>query len=172
MAVVPPPAVRAWAGCAADAAATLAPDLRWTRAEQRHITLQFLGPVADPPPVAGFVADAVRRREPFTATLGGGGAFPDPRRASVVWLGMRHGIDALIDLAVSLSSLSAEDRPYRPHLTLARVNRARDMRAVIAALDACGASPTWTVDEVVLFESDTRGDGAVHTEQARFRLVG
>jgi 2'-5' RNA ligase len=164
LAVVPPPSARAWADSAATSAERLVPDLRWTRLEQRHVTVQFLGPVADSALVAEFVADAVRLREPFTLTLGGGGAFPDPRRASVLWLGVREGLDALTDLALSVSSRSNEGRPFRAHLTLARADTPRDLRQAIAALDACGESEPWTVDEVVLFDSD----GSQHTELARF----
>ena len=42
--------------------------------------MQFLGAVPDVAPVAEFVADAARRRKPFTLSLGGGGAFPNARR--------------------------------------------------------------------------------------------
>jgi 2'-5' RNA ligase len=140
------------------------PDLRWSRPEQWHLTVKFFGPVPDADALAEFVADSVRAREPFTLDLGGGGAFPDPRRASVLWLGVREGSDALAALA--------DEHPFRAHLTLARARTRRDVRAAVAALDACGASSPWTVDEVVLFDSDTRPDGAVHTEQARFRLAG
>ncbi len=172
LAVVPPPAARAWAESAAHSAELLAPDLRWARTEQLHLTLQFLGPVDDLGPVAEFVTDSVRPRATFTLSLGGGGAFPEPRRATVVWLGVRDGRDELTDLAVSLASLSGEDRAYRPHVTLARRNRARDVRQVVDALDACGESEPWTVDEVVLFDSPLQADGLHHTEVARFRLAG
>ncbi len=58
-----------------------------------------------------------------------------------------------------------------PHLTLAHARtEARDLRQVVDALDAWGESDAWTVDEVVLFDSDRRTDGAVHTEHARFPL--
>jgi 2'-5' RNA ligase len=166
LAVVPSSSARAWAESAAHAAELLAPDLRWTRTEQRHITLRFLGAVPDLAPVAEFVAEAVLPRAPFTLSLGGGGAFPDARRASVLWLGVREGGDALTELATTLAD--PDERQFRAHLTLARVNTPRDLRQVIAALDACGESEPWTVDEVVLYESDR----STHTEQARFRLVG
>jgi 2'-5' RNA ligase len=169
LAVVPPRSARAWAGSAADAAASLMPDLRWSGPEQRHLTVKFFGPVPDADSVAELVAAAVHGQAPFIISLGGGGAFPNPRRASVLWLGVRQGSDALSDLA---APFAADDRPFRAHLTLARVTGTRDLRAVVAALDACGDSEPWTVDEVVLFESDTRPDGAVHTEQARFKLAG
>jgi 2'-5' RNA ligase len=168
LAVVPPAGPRAWAASAQNSAAAMVPDLRWTRSEQRHLTVHFLGAVPDVAPIAEFVAESARQREPFTLSLGGGGAFPSAHRASVLWLGVRDGSDELTDLALSLGSLSSEDRPYRPHLTVARVSKARDLRAAVAALDACGTSEPWTVDEIVLFESD----GSTHTEQARFRLAG
>jgi RNA 2',3'-cyclic 3'-phosphodiesterase len=166
LAVVPPPATRAWAESVANSAEAIAPDLRWTRTDQRHLTVRFLGHVPDLPPVAEFVADSVRRRSPFTLSLGGGGAFPGPRRASVLWLGVREGSDALSALAATVAE--PDDHPFRAHLTLARAKRPRDLRQVVDALDASGESEPWIVDEVVLFESD----GSTHTEQARFRLAG
>jgi 2'-5' RNA ligase len=87
----------------------------------------------------------------------------------VLWLGVREGGDAMADLAAPFAD---EDRAFRAHLTLARVSRARDLRPAIAAIDACGVSDSWTVDDVVLFDSDTRADGAVHSEVSRFRLAG
>jgi 2'-5' RNA ligase len=145
------------------------PDLRWTMPGQLHLTVKFFGPEPDADALAEFVTDAVRRRAPFSLSLGGGGAFPNARRASVLWLGVREDGGALTALAESLGPL---DRPYRGHLTLARAPKARDLRAAVAALDARGDSDAWTVDEIVLFDSETRSDGAVHTEIARFRLAG
>ena len=165
LAVVPPRAARAWAESAQNSAAAVAPDLRWSRPEPRHLTVKFFGAVPDLAPVARFVAESVLPRKPFTLSLGGGGAFPNARRASVLWLGVRQGSDALGELAAPFVD---DDRPFRAHLTLARVSKARDLRDVVAALDGCGESEPWTVDELVLFDSD----GATYSEQARFRLAG
>jgi 2'-5' RNA ligase len=169
LAVVPPPAARAWAAAARDSAAAVVPDLRWSRPEQWHLTVKFFGAAPDADALAASVADAVHAREPFTLSLGGGGAFPNQRRASVLWLGVQRGSDAL---AIVAAPFSDDDRPFRAHVTLARTSRSRDVRAAVAALDACGESEPWTVAEVVLYESDTRAEGAVHTEVARFRLAG
>ncbi len=94
---------------------------------------------------------------------------------------MREGSDALRELAGMIPS-EPDHVPYRAHLTLARVSRvrdsrggdarARDVRELVTALDALAPSPTWTVDDLVLFESTTHADGAVHTERARFKLAG
>lgn len=174
LAVVPPPAVLRWTDAAVDSARALGDGLRWTRTGQRHLTVQFLGPVGEPARLVESVSESVRRVPPFTLGLGGGGAFPNARRASVVWIGVREGSEAMRELAAAVASAPREpdDRPFHPHLTLARVNRARDLRVLVTALDALAPSPTWTVDDVVLFESTTHADGAVHTEQARFMLAG
>jgi RNA 2',3'-cyclic 3'-phosphodiesterase len=169
LAVVPPPAVIRWTESAVDSVRTDGDGLRWSRTDQRHLTVKFFGSVSEVVRLTESVAESLLRSGRFTLTLGGGGAFPNGRRASVLWLGVREGGDAFADLAAPFAD---DDRPFRAHLTLARVAKARDLRAVVTALDACGESEPWTVDEVVLFDSETRADGAVHTEVARFRLAG
>jgi 2'-5' RNA ligase len=141
------------------------PDLRWSRPERWHLTVKFFGRVPDAGSLAEFVADSVLPHEPFTLSLGGGGAFPNARWASVLWLGTREGSEALSSLAAPFAD---DDRPFRAHVTLARASKSRDVRDAVAALDACGESQPWTVDDVVLFESDR----SVHAEVARFRLAG
>jgi 2'-5' RNA ligase len=173
LAVVPPPAILRWTDSLADSARLVdRPDdgLRWTPTGQRHLTLRFFGRVADPTALTESVAESFQGFSRFTIVLSGGGAFPAIRRATVLWVGVQRGSDELGALAAAVAA--PDDRPYRAHLTLARARRARDVRAAVAALDVCGESDAWRVDEVVLFDSDTRPEGAVHTEQARFRLVG
>jgi 2'-5' RNA ligase len=166
LAVVPPLPVIRWTESLADSARAAGAELRWTRTEQRHLTVRYFGPMTDPIRRAESFTESFRRHEPFTISLGGAGAFPDARRASVLWLGVQRGSDELGALAATVAE--PDDRPFRAHLTLARANKPRDLRQVVAALDACGESVAWTVGEVVLFDSD----GSTHTEQARFKLAG
>ena len=126
--------------------------------------------------LAGSVTESVRRIAPFTVTLGGAGAFPSARRATVLWLGVSTGAEELGALAGAITAATAplgfvaDDRPFRPHLTLARSARARDLRALVEHLWTGPAGLPWTVERVVLFDSDTRADGAVHTEHNEFAL--
>ena len=76
----------------------------------------------------------------------------------------------MTDATVSLGYV-VEDRPFRPHLTIARASRPTDLRDAVAALDAAGPGPPWTASEIVLFESDTRPGGAVHTIVAALPLA-
>ncbi len=149
------------------------PELRWTPRAQWHLTLQFLGAVPDVDPLVDAVAAAASGVAPFPVRLGGGGAFAKPRSATVLWLGAAEGATPMGALAGAVTDATAslgfvpEDRPFRPHLTIARASRPADLRGAVATLDANGPGPAWTASEIVLFESDTRPDGAVHTVVAR-----
>jgi RNA 2',3'-cyclic 3'-phosphodiesterase len=153
------------------------PKLRWMPRAQWHLTLQFLGHLDDADAVVDALRAGVAADAPFTVRLGGGGAFAKARAGTVLWLGVRDGGDALHTLAAAVTVATAplgfvtEDRVYRPHLTVARAARPTDLRAAVSGLDAVGPGPTWTATEVVLFESDTRPDGAVHTVVARCPLA-
>jgi 2'-5' RNA ligase len=153
------------------------PKLRWTPRAQWHLTLQFLGPVHDVDALVDAVHAGVSGIAPFTVRLGGGGAFAKARAGTVLWLGAAEGGDAMGALGGAVMDATAplgyvaDERPFRAHLTVVRSARPTDLRGAIAVLDAAGPSPEWTASEVVLFESDTRPDGAVHTVIARVRLA-
>jgi 2'-5' RNA ligase len=176
LAVVPPPEVLRCTESTADPARRIDDGLRWTRPDQRHVTLQFLGAVPAVEGLAESVTDSVRGIAPFTVALAGAGAFPLARRATVLWLGVSTGAEELGALAAAIAAGTAphgfvtDDRPFRPHLTLARSARARDLRKVVEHLRTGPAGPPWTVERVVLFDSDTRAEGAVHAEHDGFAL--
>jgi len=155
--------------------------LRWMPPAQWHVTLRFCGRVPD----ADALARAVRASCAEVAPMGGlqlsgGGAFPKARHGSALWLGVVPGpsADALGALAAAVEAgcvdagLAPDDRPFRPHLTVARCSRAADLRPVVAAVGEDAIGPPWTVDHVCLMASDTRATGAVHTEVARIPLTG
>ena len=148
--------------------------LRWNRREQWHLTLRFLGPVPDVDALVGALRNALATAPAGGALqLGGAGAFPNARRASVLWFGVRSGGDALGAVAAAVESASVaigfapEPRPFAAHLTVARVPRSRDVTAVLAALGDDPVGEPWVVDDVVLIASDTRSTGAVYSEIAR-----
>jgi 2'-5' RNA ligase len=152
--------------------------LRWVRAEHMHLTLTFLGEVADArvPAVIEATATPVAL-SPFTIALGGLGVFPPERAPRVLWLGLVEGARPAIDLERELRTryvalgVEIEPRPYHPHLTLARWRDSRpsDRRlaegsaAVIARVD---------VGEAVLYQSRLGPDGPTYTALARASLGG
>lgn len=151
-------------------------ELRRTPRTQWHVTLQFLGPVAHAAPLVDALRTGVAAVRPFTVQLGGGGAFSRARAGTVLWFGVTAGAEAMTALAgavvraTATVGVAAEERPFRPHLTVARAARPRDLRPAVAALGGAGAGPEWTASEIVLFESETRAEGAVHSVVARVPL--
>jgi RNA 2',3'-cyclic 3'-phosphodiesterase len=126
-----PPAVRTEIAAATAGLRALAPEVAWVDEPLLHLTLKFL----DEQPEerldaiqAGLAEVAARHREPLLA-LGGIGAFPNFRRARIVWMGVvpEPRLELLHhDLEVAFEALGFEvdGRPFRPHLTLGRVKHA------------------------------------------------
>jgi 2'-5' RNA ligase len=151
--------------------------LRWAGRDQWHITLQFLGRVADADLVNDAVHEAVSRIAPFSAQFGGAGAFPSVAKANVLWAGVGEGVRATESLAQTVEQAlvplgyAPERREFHPHLTLARVNPPGDISVQVNALDQVIGEP-WEVDEVVVMYSLTRSAGAEYGVVARHGLTG
>jgi 2'-5' RNA ligase len=158
VAMVPPPAALAALVRAVDPLRGAYPDgVTWVPAERLHVTLAFLGEVADAGPVAAALREAVAGVRPFAARIAGGGAFPRAARPRVLWAGVEGdalpGLARVTRRAVRAAGVRLERAPYVPHVTVARVRTATlDGPAAVAALSAVEGEP-WTVDEVVLLRS-------------------
>ena len=138
--------------------------LRWAVTENLHLTIRFLG-ATDPtrvPDVVAAAEEAARTAAPFPVRLAGAGAFPDPDRPRVVWLGIVEGTAELAALAATLSDglaergWEADTRPFRAHLTLGRADGVPGAGRVVAALSdaAQRLDAAWTVDRLVVYRSD------------------
>ena len=104
------------------------PGLAWVAAEKLHLTMKFLGETSEDDAerlIAAANLVAARHR-PLEMTLGGVGAFPNFRRARVVWIGVESEprLELLhhdLEVACGDAGFEVEGRPFRPHITLARV---------------------------------------------------
>lgn len=145
-------------------------DVRWVRMDGLHVTLRFIGPTdarrLDAARAA--VQAAAAGFERFEVGLAGAGAFPNLGRPRVLWLGLSRGLEPLNELTGRLARALAEhgwphdDRPVRPHLTLARSDGVAAGSQVAARLVAAAAEFElgWSADRLVLFESQTGGGPA------------
>jgi 2'-5' RNA ligase len=126
--------------------------------ENWHLTLRFLGSI-DEVTLQRFVAqlDAVDLGTRFSMALGSMGAFPNPKRATVLWLGVPRGSDELSELAltceeaVQAAGMPPEDRPFRPHLTLSRIRPPADVSSLIQAFGDTGIA--WRCETMVVYRS-------------------
>jgi 2'-5' RNA ligase len=103
---------------------------RWVAADALHITLKFLGDVADSrvPAVGAALAVAVQGVPPFDIELGDLGAFPSVARPNILWVGARSGaplgeLHRRVDQGFLPLGFEAESRKFHPHVTVARVNK-------------------------------------------------
>ena len=175
---------RALADCASvlrQRADALAPHARigWVQPENLHVTTRFIGEVSDASGAA--IAGALQPELPmkaFDIVVGGVGAFPERGAAPrVLWAGIRAGekglaaLEAAVNARLGTCGVGPDARPYRPHVTLARVREPAGLRTD-ALLDGMterefGRS---RVEAITLFQSRTSPKGAVYTALHRMPL--
>jgi RNA 2',3'-cyclic 3'-phosphodiesterase len=148
--------------------------------ENLHVTLKFFA-AAEPaliPEIHAVATLAAARQTRDQLTLAGLGVFPHAQRPNVVWAGLAgpgaQTLGALArDLETSLEPLGfpREDRPFTPHLTLARV-KAKPPETLRELL-ACHTKTvfgTAAVDEIELIRSELGPDGPRYTVLERSPL--
>jgi len=152
----------------------------FVRPEAMHLTLKFLGDVerSRVPEIAAAVQEAVSPFRTFGFDLAEVGFFGSPRRPRVIWLGVQEpggtleGLAGAVDRALSaVLGFPPERRPFRAHLTLARVKKPPqgDLGRLLEPLRGRGAG-TETAGEVVLYRSELQPTGALHTALARAEM--
>lgn len=158
--------------------------VQWTAPENLHITLAFLGDMETHRlgEVCSAVDQACAEQAPFTLTWGGLGAFPHTRQPHILWVGITEGQDYLQHLHQQLEftlepiGYRAEARPYKPHLTLGRVGRNRQLVLTTPR----GNDPfktysenegdSWMVGEIHTMASDLSPSGPVYSVISRHPL--
>jgi 2'-5' RNA ligase len=164
-----------------DALAESAEGVKWVEAENLHVTLLFLGEVADRdlPAVCQAAARACRKHAPFALRVESLSCFGNPRRPRTIWVGVGDGTPQLCalhaDLETALLELGCyrrEDRPFTPHITLGRVKKELASEAFATALTkhAKWKGGVVDVDQVLVMSSELRSDGPEYTVLSRARL--
>jgi 2'-5' RNA ligase len=186
------PEVRARISRFLEGVESFAPEARWARAESLHVTLKFIGEQTQQQVEA--IAERLRRVEgnALEIRFAGYGYFPTAKAPRVFWIGIQAGpqladLAANIDVAVAELGIPREDRPYSPHLTLARGGPGRrsgspkrqkgDMaNATFAVLDKRLAAMgdldfgVTTASEFIVYQSQLSPSGSKYTKLHRFPL--
>jgi 2'-5' RNA ligase len=154
--------------------------LRFVPTENIHLTLKFFGEVPEGtvPGIERELARILHAEPPIALELVGLGAFPNPRRARVLFVGLREfgasgtprlsALQARIDLALEQIGFPREEKPFHPHLTVARApgDSRLDVAAIVAAHEAVPVAQT-VVRELVLYQSELRPSGARYIPLSR-----
>jgi RNA 2',3'-cyclic 3'-phosphodiesterase len=117
-------------------------DATWVREAGFHVTLKFLGEVQPGrmPSIADAILETGQRYRPFSITLRGIGAFPNVSRPRVLWVGLEQGGGVLRGLQkeleenLALRDFPPDERPYNPHLTLARLKHVKQHREFLTCM--------------------------------------
>jgi 2'-5' RNA ligase len=155
---------------------------RWTRPDQFHLTLRFLGDV----PGAGLdklkesVNAVCRSAQPLQMRAEGVGFFPNPHSPRVVWVGIHDKAGLLVDLQKRIETVvrpftvEPGEKNFSGHVTLGRLKNLKppDARKLAAHAQTVKARTfgEWTADEIEIIRSELSPAGACHTSLAAFRL--
>ncbi len=155
------------------------PEVAWTPHAQLHLTLRFLGDVADERLEAVTQHLSSVRVEPFILPLEDIGSFPPNAAPRVVWVGVGRGHPRLHqlrqrvdDALLAAGLLDLDVHLFHPHITLARCkeNAPATVRHWVRAHREY-VGPLFRVDAFDLMQSRLQPAGAVHTQVQRFALA-
>ena len=153
--------------------------ITWTRTEQLHLTLRFLGDVDVSLRESLEQKLAAVSVEPFVLPVEGLGSFPPRGPARVLWVGVGRGHTRLhqlrqqIDDALLACGLDLDVRFFHPHVTLGRVKDEAPPGVVADFLKKHGAfeAAPFRVTSFILYASELRSSGAIHTPWRTFSLA-
>lgn len=151
----------------------------WSRAENIHLTIKFIGEVA--PTRAADLSQAACRAiagmTRFEFELEGAGSFPKQGPPKVLWIGIVDALGKLSELYRRLEEECArggfakEPRAFHPHLTVARLRKPHGARTLAAAHKELGfQSLTVPVTELLVIRSELSSQGSKYTVVSRHEL--
>jgi RNA 2',3'-cyclic 3'-phosphodiesterase len=152
----------------------------WTRPQGNHLTLKFFGDIsmADMENIGSAVKKEAVGVAPLLLKVEKLGVFPDWRKPRVLWLGTTGDTERLMSLQNKLETdfeilgFSRENRPFRAHLTLARIKIPQSAAGLEAAAKKLGdfSAGEFRATELILFRSKLTPQGAIYTRLATIPL--
>lgn len=146
---------------------------RWVRSEQLHLTLAFLGEVSEQQ--LGQLSEALGHicYERFTLRFDRLGCFPGQRHPRVLWIGLQSNpslrqLAQQVQTAITACGIALEERPFAPHITLARFKDANSQQVAALLAQQQPVLPDVRVEEFLLFQSRLSAQGAEHRVLRRF----
>ncbi|MEP6495164.1 MAG: RNA 2',3'-cyclic phosphodiesterase [bacterium] len=149
------------------------PELGWVPEGKLHLTLKFLGeqPSERASDISAEIASVAGRHRELNMSLEGIGAFPNFRRARVVWMGVEQDprLELLhhdVEMACERLGFDVEGRPFRPHVTLARVKHRLEterLRPFVRQAKRTDYTTDVVVQSIDLMRSELSSTGSAYT---------
>jgi 2'-5' RNA ligase len=152
----------------------------WSRPENVHLTLKFIGEIAQNrvSDLSHAVANAVAGFSPFEIVIKDTGSFPKRGTPRVFWIGIDDASGELAQLQVKLDEeclrfgFEKEVRAFNPHLTIARGRKPQGARALATAHKEMGFTATAiSVRELSVIRSELSSKGSNYTTISRHALT-
>ena len=148
---------------------------RWVARDNIHLTLKFLGSIteeqlADIESVLAAKAGVFKR---FSFACGALGAFPNQKRARVLWAGIDKGarefieLSKLVNTALEPLGFERDDKPFKPHITLARLNPPKSIEQPLRTVpEASYQGRSVPLEGITIFQSHLKPTGVEYTSRA------
>lgn len=150
----------------------------WTKPENLHLTLKFLGdtPAARLEEIADALHEIAAATPSFSANVTGTGAFPNDEKPRVLWVGLSEPTGTLLELAQALEArmhrygFKKEKRAFAPHLTIGRVKDLRIPEIIRGLQEKPLAARPAHFNEIVFMQSELHTAGSIYTPLRKFAL--
>ena len=178
VAIIVPPEISSAIAALIQELRPVAPQAKWVRTENMHITLKFIGGT-DPGNLHRIQSSlaSIRSDQPVILDFRGVGFFSNEKRPRVLWIGTESSpnlktLVADIDDTLHRLGFPLENRPFTPHLTLARFKTpGLPPKLAAASGNATRSFGSLTSREFRLIESKLKSTGAEYTTLHSFPFV-
>jgi 2'-5' RNA ligase len=156
-------------------------DVKWVKKENLHITLKFLGNIAESSvdDIKNSLTRKLSHYEPFCIRISGTGTFPPGRFPRVIWIGMDEAeilnhIHKNVDEGMSGFGVKPDDRLFSPHLTVGRVRSNKRMNELLKKIDEMRSEEfgALEISGVSLMKSELKPAGPEYERLAEIKFVG
>lgn len=152
--------------------------ISWTKPGNIHLTLKFLGDVKENQiePIADAVKISANGIRPFSFQVGNLGAFPDIRRARVLWVDVVNPTNELAELAkriedqLSKIGFKKETRKFNPHLTMGRVKSRLGEKFIVKFENLTFEEDEVRVEGIIVMKSELNPAGSIYTPLQKIKL--
>jgi 2'-5' RNA ligase len=154
--------------------------IKWTKLENIHITLVFLGDTEDEKisVVSQMLNEKCTGFGPFDLTLQGTGVFRNYSNPRVLWIGIEPSeklgqLQAIVSNGLINIGITADLQPFNPHLTLGRIKKINDITALKLLIEEYRYSifQKVHVEEVILYESILQQSGPIYKPIGKYSLA-
>lgn len=156
-------------------------DVRWTRPENCHLTLKFLGDVAvkQIDPLLQKIRNIAASSDKFSMQLTELGTFPKAGYPRIIWVACLPSTSALQEIVARLEAdlnelgFKKENKEFKPHITLGRGRSARNKSALVSRIKKTTVDKNihQTVGHITLFKSTLTPQGPIYEPLEKIDLA-